>query len=160
VAVPVDRPVVRNRGTSPRILTIAGVTAVTLWLVACATAGAPDSAASAYAVATSQDPAARQSAAQSTNGKKPVWTVPTEEEVAAALEKKYLDATKDFVKLKKDGELRFCKRYREIGSSIARINCITEAEVRTQVDNMTQYRDDMRNKMGKCTRDVGCGGGG
>jgi hypothetical protein len=139
---------------------IAGITAVTLWLGACATGGAPDSAASAFAVATSQDPGARQAASQAANGKKPVWSVPTEEEVAAALEKKYLDATKDFVKLKKDGELRFCKRYREIGSSIARINCITEAEVRTQVDNMSQYRDDMRNKTGKCTRYVGCGAGG
>jgi hypothetical protein len=151
--------VVRNRGTLPQRLTIAGVTAVTLWLGACATGGAPDSAASAFAAATSQDPVTRQAASQTANGKKPVWTVPTEEEIAAVLEKKYLDATKDFVKLKKDGELRFCKRYREIGSSIARINCITEAEVRTQVDNMTQYRDDMRNKMGKCTRHVGCGGG-
>ena len=142
-----------------RTLLIAGATAVSLWLAACATGGAPDSAASAFAAATSQDPATRQAATQTANGRKPVWTVPTEEEVAAALEQKYLDATKDFVKLKKDGELRFCKRYREIGSSIARINCITEAEVRTQVDNMTQYRDDMRNKMGKCTRHVGCGGG-
>ena len=52
------------------------------------------------------------------------------------------------------------KRYREIGSSIACINCITEAELRTQVDNMTQYRDDMRNKSGKCTWGVGCSGGG
>jgi len=87
-----------------------------------------------------------------------VWSVPTEEEVAAALDKKYLDAASDFVKLKKDGELRFCKRYREIGSSIARINCITEAELRTQVDNMTQYRDDMRNKMGKCVMGKGPNG--
>jgi len=131
------------------------------WLSACAAGGAPpDTATAASAAATSQDPAARQAAAPANGKKKPVWTVPTEAEVAAALDKKYLDAAKDFVKLKKDGELRFCKRYREIGSSIARINCITESELRTQVDNMTQYRDDMRNKMGKCTRDVLCGGGG
>ena len=122
-----------------------------LGLGACAS-GPPDSATTAYAAATSQDPAARQAAAAPSDGKKPVWTVPSEAEVAAALEKKYLDATTDFVKLKKHDELMFCKRYREIGSSIARINCLTSAEVRTQVDNMTQYRDDMRNKMGKCTR--------
>ena len=109
----------------------------------------------AYAAATSNDPAARQPASPSTDGKKPVWSVPSEEEVAAALEKKYLDATKDFVKLKKNDELMFCKRYREIGSSIARINCITAAEVRTQVDNMEQYRNDMRNKSGKCTFGAG-----
>ena len=143
-----------------RLLNAASLLASTVLTFACASSGPTDSATSAYATATSNDPAARQSPAPVTNGKKPVWTVPTEAEVAAALDKKYLDAAKDFVKLKKDGELRFCKRYREIGSSIARINCITESELRTQVDNMTQYRDDMRNKMGKCTRDVLCGGGG
>ena len=130
-----------------------------LLITACAS-GPPDSAAAAYAAATSPDSARQPAASQPSGAKKPVWTVPTEEEVAAALEKRYLDAAKDFVKLKKDGELRFCKRYREIGSSIARINCITEAELRTQVDNMTQYRDDMRNKSGKCTWGVGCSGGG
>ena len=139
----------------------AGVMASVLWLSACASGGPPpDSASAAYAAATSQDPARQAAASQGAGGKTPEWTVPTEEEVAAALEKRYLDAASDFVKLKKDGELRFCKRYREIGSSIARINCITEAELRTQVDNMTQYRDDMRNKSGKCTHGVGCGGGG
>jgi hypothetical protein len=138
----------------------AGVVASVLWLSACATGGPPpDSASAAYAAATSQGPA-RQAESLASGEKKPEWTVPTEAEVAAALDKRYLDAARDFVKLKKDGELRFCKRYREIGSSIARINCITEAELRTQVDNMTQYRDDMRNKSGKCTRQVGCGAGG
>jgi len=136
-----------------------GLVASMLWLSACAS-GPPDSAAAAYAAATSPGPARQAEATQAPGAKQPVWTVPTEEEVAAALEKRYFDAARDFVKLKKDGELRFCKRYREIGSSIARINCITEAELRTQVDNMTQYRDDMRNKSGKCTWGVGCSGGG
>jgi hypothetical protein len=138
----------------------------TTMLAACATSGEPqDSVAAAYAAATSTDPAVRQAAATQTPAaaadgkKKPVWSVPTEEEVAKALEKKYLDAARDFVKLKKDGELRFCKRYREIGSSIARINCITEGELRTQVDDMTQYRDNMRNRSGKCTNNVGCSAG-
>jgi len=144
----------RNSGS----LAAAGFVASVFGLFACAS-GPPDSASAAYAAATSPG-AAQAAATQTPDAKKPVWTVPTEAEVAAALEKKYLDAARDFVKLKKDGELRFCKRYREIGSSIARINCITEAELRTQVDNMTQYRDDMRNKSGKCTWGVGCSGGG
>jgi hypothetical protein len=142
-----------------RSLVSTGLVASMTWLSACAS-GPPDSATAAYSAATSQDPAVREKAAAGkSDGKKPLWTVPTEEEVAAALDQKYLDAARDFVKLKKDGELRFCKRYREIGSSIARINCITESELRTQVDNMNQYRDDMRNKSGKCTRQVGCSGG-
>ena len=141
-----------------RLLNAASLLASAGLAFACASGGTTDSATSAYTAATSNDPAARQSPAPATNGKKPVWTVPTEEEVAAALDQKYLDAAKDFVKLKKDGELRFCKRYREIGSSIARINCITESELRTQVDNMTQYRDDMRNKVGKCVMGKGPNG--
>ena len=131
------------------------LTACIFGLAACATGQPTDSAAAAYAAATSPEAAAaRQSAS---TGKKPVWSVPTEAEVAASIEKKYLDAAKDFVKLKKNDELLFCKRYKEIGSSIARINCLTVAEVRTQVDNMTQYREDMRNRSGKCTMGAGTG---
>jgi hypothetical protein len=132
------------------------------WLTACASGQPTDSVTAAYSAATSQDPAARQ--ATPPGAKKPVWSVPTEAEVAAALEKKYLDATTDFVKLKKNDELMFCKRYREIGTSIPKINCLTAAQVRTQVDNMDQYRDDMRNKSGRCTAGAGssnapCGAG-
>ena len=132
-------------------LATAGLVASIFGVYACATGGTPDTMSAAFAAATSGDPAVRQTAAAA-NGKKPVWAVPSETEISAALEKKYLDATTDFVKLKKNDEIVFCKRYREIGSSIARINCLTAAEVRTQVDNMTQYRDDMRNKGSKCTR--------
>jgi len=129
------------------------------WLTACASGQPTDSATAAYAAATSQDAAARQASTQTAGGKKPVWSVPSEAEVAASLEKKYLDATKDWVKLKKNDELMFCKRYREIGTSIPKINCITVSEVRVQVDNMEKYRDDMRNKSGKCTFGAGGGGG-
>jgi len=124
-------------------------------LGACASGQQTDSAAAAYAAATSQDAAARQAATPTTTGKKPVWSVPSETEVAAALEKKYLDATKGWVKLKKNDELMFCKRYREIGTTIPKINCLTTAQVRVQVDNMEKYRDDMRNKGGKCTFGAG-----
>ncbi len=82
----------------------------------------------------------------------------TEAEVAAALEKKYLDATKDFVKLKKNDELMFCKRYREIGTSIRQDQLSHRGTAaQTQVDNMDKYRDDMRNKSGKCTFGAGTG---
>ena len=142
--------------TISRIFLSAGLITCICWLTACVSGQPTDSATAAYSAATSQDPAARQAAeAQSPGGKKPVWSVPTEAEVAAALEKKYLDATKDFVKLKKNDELMFCKRYREIGTTIAKINCLTASQVRVQVDNMDKYRDDMRNKSGKCTFGAG-----
>ena len=87
-----------------------------------------------------------------------VWSVPSDDELRK-LDHKYLQAAASFVKLKKDDALMFCKRYRVIGSNIASIQCITEGELRTQVDNMTQYRDDMRNKGGKCTHGPGCSAG-
>jgi hypothetical protein len=72
--------------------------------------------------------------------------------VAAALDEKTFEAAKGLVWLKKDGKLMFCKRYKEIGSAIPTTKCITEAQLRIRVENMANYRDDMRNKSGKCTR--------
>jgi hypothetical protein len=93
------------------------------------------------------------------NQKKHQWAMASEAEVADALDQEFEKAAKGFVKLKKDGVLMFCKKYREVGSNIPTLKCITEAQLRTQVQNMTKYRDDMRNRAGKCTRHVGCSGG-
>jgi len=91
--------------------------------------------------------------------KKPRWSMASEEEVAAALDLEFEKAAKSYVQLKKDGVLMFCKRYRQIGSNIPTIQCITEAQLRTQVENMTKYRDDMRNRSGKCGFKGGCDSG-
>jgi hypothetical protein len=92
-------------------------------------------------------------ACASTNETKPSarWTVASEQEVAAKLDEKLFEAAKGLVWLKKDDELLFCKRSRDIGSAIPTIKCINEAQLRTRVENMTKYRDDMRNRGGKCT---------
>jgi hypothetical protein len=61
---------------------------------------------------------------------------------------------KDWVKLK-NNELMFCKRSRDRNQySRSTAHRVGSA----QVDNMTQYRDDMRNKSGKCTFGAGSGG--
>ena len=93
------------------------------------------------------------------NNKKHQWALATEAEVAAALDAEFQKAAKSFVQLKKDGKLMFCKRYREIGSNIPSLKCITEAQLRRQVEDMNKWRDDWRNRAGKCTRGVGCSGG-
>jgi hypothetical protein len=87
---------------------------------------------------------------------KPKWDVATEKEVSAALDRAVIDATKGWVKLKKDGVLMFCKRHRQIGSNLPSITCLTEAEVRVQVQNMQKYRDDMRQRSGRCPMGPGC----
>ena len=90
---------------------------------------------------------------------KPRWSMANEKEVAAALDLEVQKAAKSFVQLKKDGVLMFCKRYRQIGSNLPTTQCITEAQLRTQVENMTKYRDDMRNRGGKCGYKGGCDSG-
>jgi hypothetical protein len=88
------------------------------------------------------------------------WTKATEAEVAAQLDKKFQEAAKSFVQLKRNEQVMFCKRYREMGSSIRTLHCITEAELRKQVEDSDQMRDRIRNNVGKCTlgQKVPCSG--
>jgi hypothetical protein len=90
--------------------------------------------------------------------KKPVWSMATETETAAALDQKVQEAAQGYVKLKKDGVLLFCKKRKEIGSNIATIQCITEAQLRNQVETMEDYRQRRRDAA-KCTHGVGCSAG-
>src|SRR5688572_31778755 len=99
-----------------------GLVIVILGLSACASAPPPDEAPA---------PASGQTQAGAR------WTVATEAEVAAVLDKELMEAARGLVKLKKDDELMFCKRYREVGSNIRTLKCITEAQLRTRVENMT-----------------------
>lgn len=105
-------------------------------------------------------PSASAPAESSPAGQKPhKWTSATEAEVAAQLDKKFAEAAKSFVKLKRDDKVMFCKRYRDIGSMIAQLHCITEAELRKQVEDSDELRAQMRTKMGRCVLGSGCGAG-
>jgi|ERR1044071_3458626 hypothetical protein len=88
------------------------------------------------------------------------WSKASEAEVAAALEKKFQEAAKSYVQLKRGDQLMFCKKYREMGSSIRTLHCITEAELRKQVEDNDEVRQQMRNKMGHCDITSGCQAGG
>jgi outer membrane biogenesis lipoprotein LolB len=89
---------------------------------------------------------------------KPVWTAATEADTAAVLDQKFRDAAKGYVQLKKDGVLMFCKKQREIGSNIRTLQCITEAQLRNQVETMDDYRQRRRDAA-KCTHGPGCSAG-
>jgi hypothetical protein len=99
-----------------------------------------------------------QNSAPAEPEKKPVWAVATEAETAAALDRKFQEAAKGYVKLKKDGVMMFCKKRREIGSNIPTIHCLTEAQLRNQVETMEEYRQ-RRREAAKCTQGVGCSAG-
>jgi len=70
---------------------------------------------------------------------------------ADALDKQFEEAARGLSKVEKDGVLFYCKRTRQIGSNISTLKCMTESQLRVEVETMAKYRDDMRYKMGKCT---------
>jgi Skp family chaperone for outer membrane proteins len=142
---------------SPVQLMRAFAIVVGLGLASCAStppAAAPAAAATDAASAAPSDtkPAAGQ--------RRYKWSKASEAEVTAVLDKKFEEAAKSYVKLKRDDQVMFCKRYREMGSAIRTLHCITEGELRKQVEDSDQVRDQLRHKMGKCDITVGCGAGG
>jgi hypothetical protein len=75
----------------------------------------------------------------------------TEKKDAAAIDKLVAEAAAQFNKVERDGVVYYCKRTRQMGTNISSLKCMTESQLRVEVETMTQVRDDMRNKMGKCT---------
>jgi type IV pilus biogenesis protein CpaD/CtpE len=98
---------------------------------------------------TAGPPAADQATISRSGGKAHDWQPVTEAELAAEVDAKLIEAARGFTKLRKDGEIIFCKRYKVISSTIPTIQCITQAQLRTQVEDMENYRDKMRVS-GKC----------
>ena len=84
---------------------------------------------------------------------------PADTESANLLEKKFQEAAKGYKVVEKDGRTLYCKREKVIGSTIPTLQCMTEAQLRLQVENMEDLRGRMRNSA-KCTLGRSGGGGG
>jgi len=81
-----------------------------------------------------------------------------ESDTASALEKRFQEAARSYKTVQKDGKTLYCKREKVIGTTIPTMNCITEAQLRNEVENMEEYRNRARNSA-RCTTGVGCGAG-
>jgi hypothetical protein len=141
--------------------------AATLLLAACASsppppaAPAPPAAETTGAAHTTAEITNTRDEKQSPPGQRRYkWSRASEPEVAAQLDKKFLEVAKSYVQLKRDDQVMFCKKYKEMGSTIRTLHCITEAELRKQVEDSDQVREQMRHKMGKCDISSGCSAGG
>jgi hypothetical protein len=82
-----------------------------------------------------------------------------EADAATLAEKRFQEAAKSYRKVDKDGKTMYCKKEKPINSTIPRMQCITESQLRLEVEQMDEMRDRMRNS-GRCTRGPGCAGGG
>ncbi len=75
----------------------------------------------------------------------------SEKKDAAAIDRLVAEAAAQYTKVEKEGVVYYCKRTRQMGTNISALRCMTESQLRNEVETMVQLRDDMRNKMGKCT---------
>lgn len=82
-----------------------------------------------------------------------------EKDTASAMEKRFQDAARSYKTVQKDGKTLYCKREKRIGTTIPTMNCLTESELRTQVEMTEEYRNRARNSS-RCTHGAGCGAGG
>jgi hypothetical protein len=83
----------------------------------------------------------------------------SEAEAATQLEKKFQEAARSYKVVEKNGKTMYCKKEKVIGSTIPTLQCLSESQLRLQVEQMDQMRDRMRNTGGRCTAGVGCGAG-
>ncbi len=82
-----------------------------------------------------------------------------EADAAAQLEKKFQEAAKGYKVVQKDGKTMYCKKEKVIGSTIPTLQCMSEAQLRLQVEQMDDLRQRMRSGS-RCTLGPGCSAGG
>jgi hypothetical protein len=146
----------RNRFFTSALL----VTGIVL-MVACASQPASNGVAAPAKPATPVTPAAATSPASTispASAVSPAAEARPEADAASQLEKKFQEAAKGYKIVQKDGKSLYCKREKVIGSTIPTLQCITEAQLRLQVEQMDDLRQRMRSGA-RCTLGPGCSGG-
>ncbi len=117
-------------------------------------------AAALITACASQPPAATAPAAQAPAPATAAASAPatTEADTASAMEKKFQEAARSYKTVQKDGKTMYCKRERVIGSTIPTMQCLTETQLRNQVEQTEELKRNMRRGGGSCVQTGGCGG--
>jgi Skp family chaperone for outer membrane proteins len=129
--------------STSKIIATVTATLCCAWLAACASSG----------TSASPTPAAKPASAPATAA--PAQPAQAEAEVASNLEKKFQDAAKSYKVVQKEGKTLYCKREKVIGSTLPTLVCMTEAQLRNQIETTEEQRKNMRNSA-KCTMGPGC----
>jgi hypothetical protein len=120
--------------------------------------------AAALLAACASQPAAQSAAAPPARGSSAATAEPpaqsTEGDTASAMEKKFQDAARSYKTVQKDGKTMYCKRERVIGSTIPTMQCLTETQLRNQIEATEELKKRMRRGGGPCVQTGGCAGGG
>jgi hypothetical protein len=78
-----------------------------------------------------------------------------EKMTAGELDKKFVEAARSYRQVERDGKTFYCKNEKVIGSTVPRLQCFTESQLRNQVENMEELRRQIRST-GKCALGRGC----
>ena len=125
--------------------------ASTLGLAACATEPSAAQPAATPAAVANPSPAVTAAA--------PNDAAAAESLAATGLEKKFRDAARSYKMVQRDGKTLYCKREKVLGSTIPTMQCLTEAQLRLQVENTDEIKKRMNRGGGPCVQTGGCGGG-
>jgi hypothetical protein len=82
-----------------------------------------------------------------------------EAQTAAALDKEFQDAARSYKVVERDGKTLYCKREKVMGSTIPTMQCLTESQLRNQIEATKEVKRRM-NRPGGCVQTGGCTGGG
>ena len=82
-----------------------------------------------------------------------------EQDTAATLEKKFLDAARSYKTVQRDGKTMYCKKEKVIGSTIPTMQCYTESQLRNHIEATEEIKKRMRRGGGPCVQTGGCAGG-
>lgn len=69
------------------------------------------------------------------------------------------EAARGYTRTWKNGVLMFCKRERESGSRLMTTVCLTETQLRDQVEAMKKFRNDSMQQGHRCQNGPSCSGG-
>jgi hypothetical protein len=124
-----------------------------------ATSPAPAAAAAPTAASAPATAPAVAAAPAAAAGANPAMETKPEADAATQLERKFQEAARSYRTVQKDGKTMYCKKEKPVNSTIPIVQCISEAQLRLQVEQMDELRDRMRNSS-RCTQGAGCRSGG
>lgn len=78
---------------------------------------------------------------------------------AANLDPVLEEAAKGYDRVNRNGQLMFCKREQPVGSKLWTTRCLTEVELREQVEAAKQFREDVKTEGRRCVSGPGCQAG-
>lgn len=85
---------------------------------------------------------------------------PATPESIANLDAAVADAAREYTRVERNGTVLFCKQERPSGSNIMSTVCLTEAQLRGQVESARRFRDDRMQQGRRCAQGAACGNSG